>query len=172
MHSPTCMGSVHLRICALCVVQVVLIILIAIGLSLQAHAVVLVLPLFLALYVVQNLWKPWAVAAVSDLMGKKRRALVLSVDSLIQTSLAFLLAPVAGYVAHEVSLELVFLSVGVSFLIINFLLLRGGGKEPPSAQALPGTPPGCSGLAPESADARMGLQQAEEGATLPAAAIG
>ena len=33
---------------------------------------VLTLPLYLVLYVVQNLWKPWSLAAVSDLMGKVR----------------------------------------------------------------------------------------------------
>jgi len=65
---------------------------ILIGLSVYANIILLSLPLYLALYVVQNLWKPWSLAAVSDLMGKKRRATVLSVESLIETVLEFVLA--------------------------------------------------------------------------------
>ena len=45
--------------------------------SVALDAVTVVIPLYLLLYVVQNLWKPWSVAAVSDLMGDQRRALVL-----------------------------------------------------------------------------------------------
>ena len=57
---------------------------VAVGVCVAVDAVAVVIPLYLLLYVVQNLWKPWSVAAVSDLMGDQRRALVLSVDNLIQ----------------------------------------------------------------------------------------
>ena len=103
-------------------------------------------------YVIQNLWKPWSVSAVSDLMGKKRRALVLSVDSLIQTTLAFLLAPLVGYVAHAVSIQAVFLGLGVLFLLVNNLLLGGGWGAPQPM------------LSPESSEpAVAGMELAEEG---------
>merc|ERR1711998_624345 len=91
----------------------------AIGACVAADALVVVLPLYLVLYVVQNLWKPWSLAAVSDLMGKKRRALVLSVDNLMQTTLEFCFAPVAGYLADTLSIEAVFLLFGAGFLVIN-----------------------------------------------------
>ena len=70
--------------------------------------------------------KPWSVSAVSDLMGKKRRALVLSVDNLIQTTLEFCFAPVVGYVADTLSIEAVFLLFGAGFLVINAAVLGGG----------------------------------------------
>ena len=147
----------------------------AIGVFIHIGATTAVLPLYLALYVVQNLWKraaravehtsvprrpsapptvfqarshlarrPWSVAAVSDLMGKKRRALVLSVDSLIQTTLCFFLAPVAGYLAHAYSLETTFFCIGLVFLLLNALVLGGGWEAaatPPPAQPAEQQPP-------------------------------
>ena len=92
-----------------------------------AEATVLVLLIYLLLYIVQNLWKPWSVAAVSDLMGKKRRALVLSVDSLIETTLELFLAPAVGYVAHTSSIEAVFFLLGGAALLVNTPALLGGG---------------------------------------------
>ena len=56
----------------------------------------------------------------------RRRALVLSVDNLIQTTLEFCLAPMVGYIADTYSIEAVFLVLGVSFLLINAVLLAGG----------------------------------------------
>ena len=85
--------------------------------------------LFLGMYVVQNLWKPWSLAAVSDLMGKQRRATVLSVESLVDTMLEFALAPLVGYIAHTVSVEAVFLSVGGAFLLLNNAFLSGGWSD-------------------------------------------
>lgn len=105
---------------------VLLLLILAIGICMAAHATVLVIPLYLLLYVVQNLWKPWSVSAVSDLMGKERRALVLSVDSMIQTTLEFLLAPLVGYVATALSIEAVFLIMGPAFLLVNAVCLAGG----------------------------------------------
>lgn len=99
---------------------------VAIGVCVALDAVVAVIPLYLLLYIVQNLWKPWSVSAVSDLMGKKRRALVLSVDNLMQTTLEFCFAPVAGYLADTLSIEAVFLVFGIIFLLVNAVFLGGG----------------------------------------------
>lgn len=105
--------------------NVLLAVVIAIGTSLYFQTVVLSIPLYLILYVVQNLWKPWSLAAVSDLMGKQRRATVLSVDSLLETVMEFLLAPIVGFIAHSFSVEAVFLTMGGVFLLFNNLLLAG-----------------------------------------------
>lgn len=101
-------------------------IVLAIGACIAAGATAAVLPLYLLLFFVQNLWKPWSVAAVSDLMGKKRRALVLSVDSLLQTTLQFCLAPAVGYLADAASIEAVFFVLGGTFLLLNTAVLGGG----------------------------------------------
>lgn len=106
--------------------SLLLLLVLAIGACVAADAVAAVIPLYLLLYMVQNLWKPWSVSAVSDLMGKKRRALVLSVDNLIQTTLEFCFAPVVGYVADTLSIEAVFLLFGAGFLVINAAVLGGG----------------------------------------------
>jgi len=119
--------------------------LLAVGLAVAARAVSLALPLFLGLYVVQNLWKPWALAAVSDLMGKQRRATVLSVESLVDTLLEFALAPLVGYVAHAHSVEAAFLGLGGAALLLNRTFLSGGWEgarqpAPPGQVATAGMP--------------------------------
>eukprot|EP00966_Prymnesium_polylepis_P220388 5098047-Prymnesium_polylepis.3 len=131
---------------------------ILIGLSVYANIILLSLPLYLALYVVQNLWKPWSLAAVSDLMGKKRRATVLSVESLIETVLEFVLAPVVGYVAHTFSIEAVFLGLGGIFLVVNNLLLIGDWGEPPALATSPAP------TETEMAEAKEAETQPQQGA--------
>jgi hypothetical protein len=105
--------------------NLMLLVVLATGLSVYLGAIAATLPLYLVLYVVQNLWKPWSLAAVSDLMGKKRRATVLSVESLLESVLAFMLAPLVGYVAETLSVASVFLGLGSLFLVINNLALSG-----------------------------------------------
>lgn len=97
----------------------------AIGVSIHSRIFLLSLPLYLFLYVLQNLWKPWSLAAVSDLMGNQRRATVLSVENLVKSILEFALAPVVGYIAHTFSVESVFFGLGVLFLVLNTFLLSG-----------------------------------------------
>jgi hypothetical protein len=80
-------------------------------------------------YMTMNIWKPWGVAATADLMGKKRRTLVLSVDALLKTLLEMIMAPAIGYVANRYSIDAVFFGLGGIFLLLNHLVLFGGWGE-------------------------------------------
>jgi hypothetical protein len=88
-----------------------------------------VLVCYMAFYMVMNIWKPWGVAATADLMGKKRRTLVLSVDALLKTLLEFIMAPAIGYVASTYSIDAVFFGLAGIFLLLNHLFLFGGWGE-------------------------------------------
>ena len=87
-------------------------------------------------------------------------ALVLSVDSLIETTLAFLLAPLVGLIAHTLSIEAAFLSLGGAFLVVANLLLGGGWEEASHAAA---TAP--SARASEALPAMEGIQLVDERGT-------
>ena len=51
-----------------------------------------------------NFHKPLSADAISDVAGKHLRATVLSADAAVQTLCVALLAPLAGYIADEMSL--------------------------------------------------------------------
>ena len=113
---------------------ILLMLILAIGTCISANVPVGVLPLYLLLYIVQNLWKPWGVSAVADLMGRKRRALVLSVDSLVETTLEFVLAPAVGYLAHHLSIQAAFFALGGAALVVNMTLLSGEWDATPTSE--------------------------------------
>ena len=83
---------------------------------------------YLIVFVLQNLWKPHGMSAVSDLLGKNRRALVLSSDSLMKTVMQFFLAPGVGRVSDQYGLEFAFLGFGIAFFVLNHLFMFGSWK--------------------------------------------
>jgi len=102
---------------------------ILIGLCLKKGLIVAVFPLYLIIFVLQNLWKPHGVSGVSDLLGKNRRALVLSSDSLMKTVIQFFLAPAVGGVADKFGLAATFLGFGLAFFVLNHVFMFGSWDE-------------------------------------------
>jgi len=105
--------------------DIYLIVIILIGVFLWKNIVIAVLPLYLIVFVLQNLWKPHGMSGVSDLLGKNRRALVLSSDSLMKTVMQFFLAPGVGRVSDQYGLDAAFIGFGVAFFVLNHLFMFG-----------------------------------------------
>jgi len=102
-----------------------LVLAIGIGVFVWTELPVLVIPAYLFLYFLTNTRRPLAMSQVSELMGKKRRATVLSVESLLNSIAFFILAPACGFIAHHFGISVLFLAFGVSGLLLNFLYLSG-----------------------------------------------
>ncbi len=78
-----------------------------------------VLGLTLGLYISYNCHKPLSAAAISDVAGKHLRATVMSGDALLQTLIVSMLAPLAGFLADQVSLAVLYTAFGGAALLIN-----------------------------------------------------
>ena len=96
----------------------------AIGLSIVAVSLYagtpIIAPLiFVLLYVLYNLSKPLSASAISDVAGKRLRATVFSADAALQTLLTAGLAPLAGFMADHLSLEIMFVAFSMIFLVLN-----------------------------------------------------
>ena len=109
--------------------DIYLIVIILIGVFLWKNIVIAVLPLYLIVFVLQNLWKPHGMSGVSDLLGKNRRALVLSSDSLMKTVMQFFLAPGVGRVSDQYGLDAAFIGFGVAFFVLNHLFMFGSWSD-------------------------------------------
>eukprot|EP00946_MAST-07B_sp_MAST-7B-sp1_P003111 g3111.t1 len=72
-------------------------------------------------YVLYNFHKPLSADAISDVAGKHLRATVLSADAAVQTLCVALLAPLAGYIADEMSLGPMFFVFGGASIALNRL---------------------------------------------------
>ena len=72
-------------------------------------------------YVLYNFHKPLSADAISDVAGKRLRATVLSADAALQTLSVAILAPVAGYIADNVSLAATFLIFAGVSVVVNRL---------------------------------------------------
>ena len=96
----------------------------AIGLSIVAVSLYagtpIIAPLvFVLLYVLYNLSKPLSASAISDVAGKRLRATVFSADAALQTLLTAGLAPLAGFMADHLSLEIMFVTFSIILLVLN-----------------------------------------------------
>eukprot|EP00465_Bigelowiella_longifila_P013478 CAMPEP_0185279938 /NCGR_PEP_ID=MMETSP1359-20130426/64813_1 /TAXON_ID=552665 /ORGANISM="Bigelowiella longifila, Strain CCMP242" /LENGTH=176 /DNA_ID=CAMNT_0027874979 /DNA_START=490 /DNA_END=1020 /DNA_ORIENTATION=- len=102
-----------------------LVLAIGIGVFVWTELPALVIPAYLLLYFLTNTRRPLAMSQVSELMGKKRRATVLSVESLLTSMTFFILAPACGFTAHHFGISVLFLAFGVLGLLLNVLYLSG-----------------------------------------------
>lgn len=101
------------------------------------HRAIWVVPCYLCMFLLQNLWKPWGVAGIASLLGKKRRALSYSAESLVKTILQFFFAPIVGYVSDRYSLDEMFAGAGILLFVFHMLVTRGDWEEGSDVSVMP-----------------------------------
>tara|TARA_A100001015_G_C15008450_1_gene721883 strand:+ start:487 stop:1971 length:1485 start_codon:yes stop_codon:yes gene_type:complete len=97
--------------------------LLTIGISLYVMAPIVVPFIYVCLYVVYNISKPLSASAVSDVAGKRLRATVFSADAALQTLLTACLAPLAGFMADNISLASMFLTFAGGLVFLNRIFI-------------------------------------------------
>ncbi|BES63649.1 tetracycline efflux MFS transporter TetA(P) [Gottschalkiaceae bacterium SANA] len=91
--------------------------LIALGVWIQQPIIIMIA--FFLLFIMKDMRRPLFVSAAGDLIPKKQRATILSVESQLRALMLIVLAPVFGFLAQQFSLSLLFLGLGLVILIIN-----------------------------------------------------
>ncbi len=70
-------------------------------------------------YIMKDTRRPIFVDAIGDIMEKKERATVLSVESQFRALFLVLFAPLFGFIADKYSIATLFLILGILCIIIN-----------------------------------------------------
>lgn len=78
--------------------------------------------IYFILYLMKDGRKPVFVDVSSDYMEKSQRVTVLSIESQIRAILMVFFAPLFGFIANNVSINSLFLSIGIIILIFNRIL--------------------------------------------------
>ena len=81
---------------------------------------------YVGVYTAYNLFHPIRLWTISDIAGSELRATLISLDSLLETTIVAVLAPVLGWVATNVGIPSAFAAVGLGGLLLNHLLLVEG----------------------------------------------
>ncbi len=77
---------------------------------------------FTLLHTMQNLRKPIIIGYMSDIIDKKQRSTILSINSQLKSFVAMILAPPLGFIADKWGLIALFLTSGGLMLIFTLLL--------------------------------------------------
>lgn len=95
---------------------------IALYFTIKFKLIYLVVGLYFILYVLKDGRRPLVVDVCGDYMNKDERATVMSIDSQLKSLFVIVLAPLFGLIADKFSIQILFLIIGISMLIINRLL--------------------------------------------------
>ncbi len=90
-----------------------------IALGILINQPILLMIAFFLLFIMKDARRPLFVSAAGDLIQKKQRATILSVESQLRALMLIVLAPVFGFFAEQFSLSLLFLGLGIVILIFN-----------------------------------------------------
>jgi len=85
----------------------------------KSNLILIVIILFFILYFLKDARRPLVVDIAGDIMNKKERATVMSIDSQLKSLAMIILAPFVGFIADQFSIGITFLSIGVFIIIIN-----------------------------------------------------
>jgi len=91
--------------------------LIALGIYIEQP--ILIMLAFFTLFIMKDSRRPLFVATAGDLIPKKQRATILSVESQLRALMLIILAPLFGFFAEQVPLSLLFLGLGLVLLLFN-----------------------------------------------------
>ena len=91
--------------------------LVAFGIFIEQPIIIMIA--FFLLFVMKDMRRPLFVSVAGDLIPKKQRATILSVESQLRALMLIVLAPVFGFFAGQFSLSLLFLGLGLVILIFN-----------------------------------------------------
>lgn len=90
-----------------------------IALGIYVEQPLLIMLAFFMLFIMKDARRPLFVAAAGDLIPKKQRATILSVESQLRALMLIILAPVFGFFAERISLALLFFGLGLLLLLFN-----------------------------------------------------
>ena len=85
---------------------------------------IIIVLMYLLIYIFENFRRPLAVDYMGEIIPKKERATILSVESQIKSISVLIFAPLFGFIA-DYSIPLLFLILAVCMVIINHIFLRG-----------------------------------------------
>ncbi|QIB25950.1 MFS transporter [Caloranaerobacter azorensis] len=97
--------------------------------AIKFKLIYLVVGLYFVLYVLKDGRRPLVVDVCGDYMNKNERATVMSIDSQLKSLFVVILAPLFGFIADKFSIQVLFLIIGISMLIINRLLNLANDSE-------------------------------------------
>lgn len=104
--------------------DVLALLLVFIFIALKFENLFLIILIYLLIYLVKNARRPLLVDVAGDIMNKKERATVLSIDSQMKSFFVIILAPAFGYIATVFSIEIAFLAIALLIFIVNLFLKR------------------------------------------------
>lgn len=94
-----------------------------IALGVLINQPILIMLAFFLLFIMKDMRRPLFVSAAGDLIPKKQRATILSVESQLRALMLIVLAPVFGFFAEQFNLSLLFLGLGLFVLLLNRWLI-------------------------------------------------
>ncbi len=97
--------------------------------AIKFKLIYLVVGLYFVLYVLKDGRRPLVVDVCGDYMNKNERATVMSIDSQLKSLFVVILAPLFGFIADKFSIQVLFLIIGISMLVINRLLNLANDSE-------------------------------------------
>ena len=90
--------------------------------SIKASLLLVAIAIYFVLYIMMNARRPVFVDVSSDYMKKSERVTVLSIESQMRAILMVILAPTLGFLADRFSLEIMFMILGITVLLMGTLL--------------------------------------------------
>lgn len=91
-------------------------------LAIKNNITSIIIIVFFILYLLKDSRRPLVVDVFGDYMDKNERATVLSVESQIKSLVTVILAPIVGFIADELSLDILFLILGIFIILLNRIL--------------------------------------------------
>ena len=98
---------------------------IILALFIRLDALYFIIIFYFLIYILKDARRPVFVDAIGDVMEKKQRATVLSIDSQLKALFMVVFAPLFGFIADTFSIAVLFLILGIFCIIINrFIKLK------------------------------------------------
>ncbi len=99
--------------------------LVILSITIHQKLILIAILIYFILYLMKDARRPVFLDVCSDSMGRKEKATVLSIDSQISALLMVIIAPLFGLIADTLSIQALFLGVGLVMIVVNrFLKLK------------------------------------------------
>lgn len=92
------------------------------ALFIKLDSIYVIVILYLLIYILKDARRPVFVDVIGDMMKKKERVTILSVDSQLKALFMIVFAPLFGFIADTFSISVLFLILGIFSIFINRFL--------------------------------------------------
>ena len=82
----------------------------------------LIIIIYMLIYLLYNLRRPIMVGYIGEMAPNEQRATILSVETQTKSIFIFIMAPVFGYIADQLSIAWLFLMISILMLVSNIFL--------------------------------------------------